>query len=374
MQHFLAIALVVVIAILCGSSQAFSTHPDEYFMGGAAPAVISPEPHIALLLPLQSSTFGSAANAVKEGFFAAARHEQSLPLTIKIYATTDDPLDTLITYHQALDAGAVLIIGPLTRDSVSALASSHVVEVPTLALNKTDADMILPPNLYLFGLQMENEADQIAEFAMTENRRHAIIITDDSPLSNRLQTAFAERWLAEYEHTAESVKYEDEQTVLLQFRKHTADKDNVVFLALGATKSRMIRAYLNPSTPVYATSQLFSSNNDALFNHDLNGVQFMDMPWLLQPNHPAVTAYREMIQPKSTDMERFSALGIDAFRLAAHMLQAQSADEISLDGVTGRIYFAPPSQFVREPLFAQFEKGKVILLEIQEESDIEESP
>ncbi|MDH5553118.1 MAG: penicillin-binding protein activator, partial [Nitrosomonas sp.] len=147
--------------------------------------------------------------------------------------------------------------------------------------------------------------------------------------------------------------------------------NNIIFLALDATKSRMIRAYLNPDTPVYATSQLFANNNDALFNHDLNGILFMDMPWLLQPNNPAVTAYREMIQTKSTDMERFTALGIDALRLAAHMLQAQSADEISLHGVTGRIYFVPPGQFAREPLFAQFEKGKVILLDVQEEKIVD---
>lgn len=373
MQHSLVITLVVLIATLYDSPDAFSAHTGEHHMRDAMPAA-SPEPHIALLLPLQSPIFGQAANSVKEGFIAATKHEQTLPLDIKIYATSDDPLDILNSYQQALNAGAAIVVGPLTRNGVSILASSGIVAVPTLAFNAPDIDLVLPPNLFLFGLQIESEASQIAEFAMTDNKHHAIIINDDSPLSNRLQTAFAERWLAEYGNTAEAVKYDDEQAVLLQFRKHTADKDNMVFLALGATKSRMIRSYLNPNTPVYATSQLFTSNNNALFNHDLNGVQFMDMPWLLQPNHPAVTAYRETVQPKSADMERFSALGIDAFRLVSHMLQVQFAEEISFDGVTGHIYFVAPNLFIREPLLAQFDKGKVILLEIQEESDIEESP
>lgn len=362
MQHFLSITLMVVIVILCGSSQAFSMHPDEYFMDEAAP-----EPHIALLLPLQSPIFGQAANSVKEGFIAATKHEQTLSLDIQVYATSDDPLDILNSYHQALNAGAALVVGPLTRNGVSILASSGIVAIPTLALNAPGIDLVLPPNLFLFGLQIESEARQIAEFAMTKNKHHAIIINDDSPLSNRLQAAFAEQWLAEYGNTAEAVKYEDEQTVLLQFRKHTADKDNVVFLALGATKSRMIRSYLNPSTPVYATSQLFVINNDALLNYDLNGVQFVDMPWLLQPNHPVVTAYRKTIQPKSPSMERFSALGIDAFRIVSRMLQVQFAEEISFNGVTGHIYFVPPNQFLREPLLAQFDKGKVTLLDVQNE-------
>ena len=96
----------------------------------------------------------------------------------------------------------------------------------------------------------------------------------------------------------------------------------------------------------------------------------MDMPWLLQPDHPAVMAYRHTNKAKSTDMERLYALGIDAFRLMTHLLppQSQRINEISFDGVTGHIHFAPPNQFIREPIAAQFEQGKVQL--IQSSQDI----
>ncbi len=364
MQRLFTYALVVIVT-LYGSMLAFSTHAEEYFAHESMPAIPSISqsvPHIALLLPLQSASFGQAAEVVKDGFIAATMREQPLPLTIRIYSTTDDPLDILITYHQALDAGAVLIIGPLTRNGVTALASSHVVNVPTLALNAADSEMGFPPNLYLFGLQMENEAAQIAEFAMLENRRHAIIINDGSPLSTRLQTAFSNRWLAEYGNTAESVRYENEPEVLTQFRAHTRGENKIIFLALDAAKSRLLRSFLNPTTPVYATSQLFVNHEDSLFNNDLNGIRFMDMPWLIQPDHPGVMAYRHTEQPKSADMERLYALGIDAFRLMSLMLEAQTAQEISFDGVTGFIRFIPPNQYVREPVAAQFDKGKVILL------------
>ncbi len=371
MQRLFTYALVVIVT-LYGSSPAFSTHPDDYFMPGPAP--ITTTPHIALLLPLQSPVFGQAAEVVKEGFVAATMREQALPLTIRIYATSDDPLDVLITYHQALDAGAVLVVGPLTRNGATALASSSVVEVPTLSLNSADNEMGFPPNLYLFGLQMENEASQIAELAMTENKHHAIVVVDGSPLSNRLQQAFAERWLAEYGYTAESIQYDEKSEVLTQFRAHTRGENNVVFLALNATKSRLIRSFLNPTTPVYATSQLFIGHEDSLFNHDLNGIHFMDMPWLLQPDHPGVMAYRSADQVRSTDMERLYALGIDAFRVMAMMLQANTAYEVSLDGVTGYIRFVPPNQFVREPVAAKFDKGKVMLLSPEKDSAFNERP
>ncbi|GJL76205.1 penicillin-binding protein activator [Nitrosomonas sp.] len=364
MQRFYFVILVAIVT-LYGSPHAFATHPEGYFPDTAAPAqapVYMPVSHIALLLPLHSPSFGAAAETVKKGFEAAAKREAAIPLTIRIYATSDDPLDVLITYHQALDAGAVLVVGPLTRDGVTALASSHVVEVPTLALNSADTDILMPPNLYLFGLQTESEAAQIAEMALSTGKRHAIIIKDAGGLSVRLQNAFADRWLSDYGNTAEAIEYEQNQAFFSQLRRHTAGEENLVFLALDADKVRRIRAYLNPATPVYATSRIFVTNQDPLFNHDLNGIQFMDMPWLLQPDHPAVMAYRGPDKTQKKDTERLYALGIDAFRLMSYMLQVRSPYEIAFDGVTGQIHFVAPAHFVRVPVAARIDNGKVRLL------------
>jgi len=378
MQRLYFVILLVVVT-LYGSPYTFATHPEGYypepFPVPPAP-VYEAVPHIGLLLPLESSSFGTAAKTVKEGFVAAAQRESALPLTVRVYATTDDPLDILVTYHQALMAGAVLIVGPLTRNGVTALATSHAVTVPTLALNSTDVPMLLPPNLYLFGMQMETEASHVAELAMstyTGLKKHAIIIKDNGALSVRLQNAFADRWMAEYGNTAEAVEYEEEQDFFSQLRKYTGGVQKIVFLALDANKVRRIRNYLDPETPVYATSQVFISESDSLFNHDLNGVYFMDMPWLLQPDHPAVMAYGNLQLEKDKDSTRLFALGIDAFRLMSHMLRAHSPYEIGFDGVTGRIHFEPPALFVREPLAAQFDKGGIRLLKIKEMLNIPEN-
>ena len=364
MQCFLTIVLVAIL-VLYDSPLATANPPEEYLApeNAESPRV----PHIALLLPLESPSFGQAANIVKEGFVAATMREQPLPFIIRIYSTTDDPLDIFMTYHQALAAGAVFAVGPLTRDGVSAIASSNMLKIPTLALNTVDNLMTLPSKLYLFGLQMETEASQIAKLALTSGKNHAVIIGDDSSLSKRLQTAFAERWQGESGKTAESLRYVEDPVKLQQFRNLTAGTDHLIFLALDAAKSRILRTYLDPDVPVYATSQVFIGTDNFLFNNDLNGIHFMDMPWLLQPDHPAVMAYRHTDKAKSTDMERLYALGIDAFRLMTHLLQPQSqtVNEISFDGVTGYIRFAPPSQFVREPIAAQFEQGKVQLIELQ---------
>lgn len=335
----------------------------------SGPVIVS---HIALLLPLESTAFAEAANVVKEGFETAAQRGQSLPLTIRLYATGDDPLDILMSYHNAVASGAVFVLGPLTRDGVAAIASGHSLAVPTLTLNTTDSHQSMPAKLYLFGLQTDTEAGHIAKWALASGRNHAVIIGDDSALSKRLQNAFKQRWQGEYGKTAESLRYTENPLVLQQLRELTAGADRLAFLALDAAKARVLRNYLDPEAPVYATSQIFTGNDNLLLNSDLNGIQFLDMPWLLQPDHPAVMAYRHASKTRNTEMERLYALGIDAFRLMTDLLHQRPAKDIAFDGVTGNIRFTPPNLFTREPIAAQFENGKVQLIAIP--SNLPETP
>ncbi len=366
MQRFITIILLTTLLLV--GSLASAIEPEEH----SQPQAVLEAPiirHIALILPLESPSFGEAANTVKEGFVAATMRENALPWVIRVYSTSDDPLDIFVTYQQALAAGAVFVVGPLTRDGVSAIASSNQLEVPTLTLNTVDNRASLPSKLHVFGLQMETEASQMAKLASASGRNHALIIGDDSSLSKRLQMAFSEQWQSEMGRTAESFRYIDEPAKLQQFRSLTTGPDHLIFLALDATKSRVLRAYLDPDVPVYATSQIFINNDNFLVNNDLNGIQFVDMPWLLQPDHPAVMAYGHADTGRSTDMKRLYALGIDAFRLMTYLLQPQSqpVEDISFDGVTGHIRFVPSNQFVREPIAAQFEQGKVRLIKRPED-------
>lgn len=360
MPRLLTILAVLLLA-LYGNPPAMATGVEESPQPEIVPGPLIVA-HIALLLPLESTAFAEAANVVKEGFEAAAQRGQSLPLTIRLYPTSDDPLDIVMNYYHAVTSGAAFVVGPLTRDGVAAIASNQALAVPTLTLNTADSHQTLPAKLYLFGLQTDTEAAQIAKLALASGRSHAVIIGDDSALSKRLQNAFKQRWQDEYGKTLESLRYSENPLILQQLRELTTGADRLAFLALDAAKSRILRAYLDPDAPVYATSQIFTGTDNFLFNSDLNGIQFLDMPWLLQPDHPAVMAYRHTGKARNTEMERLYALGIDAFRLMTNLLQRQSAKEITFDGVTGTIRFAPPNLFTREPVAAQFDNGKVRLM------------
>ncbi|WP_196767930.1 penicillin-binding protein activator, partial [Streptobacillus moniliformis] len=112
MHRFFTIALVIIA--LYDSPPATAYQPEEHSESENV-SKSTRLPQIALLLPLESASFGGAANTVKEGFVAATMREQPLPLIIRIYSTSDDPLDIFITYYQALAAGAIFVVGPLTR-------------------------------------------------------------------------------------------------------------------------------------------------------------------------------------------------------------------------------------------------------------------
>ena len=83
---------------------------------------------------------------------------------------------------------------------------------------------------------------------------------------------------------------------------------DVAFLAVNAPRARFIRAYLGTQFPIYATSLVYASSADKLELYDLDGVRFMDMPWLLQEDHPAVMTYlRAPLDSSALDEEHLGA-------------------------------------------------------------------
>jgi len=224
------------------------------------------------------------------------------------------------------------VVGPLTRNGVSALAAWQDIPVPTLALNIVEGQFA--PQLYFFGMAVETEARQVAQLAKQQGLHQAIIITTHTQLSQRLQSAFEEEWANQDKGILREIEYNDDPTVFADIANIA---DTMVFLATGAEKARLIRPYLPNKLPIYATSQIFVGNDNTLTNYDLNGIHFVDMPWLLQPDHPAVMIYPRANPPLSADRERLYALGIDSFRLIQLMLAGKINSALPLDGVSGQI-------------------------------------
>ncbi len=315
-------------------------------------------PHIALLLPVKAGAFANAAQAVREGFLSAAKVQGSAPLPIRIYAVSDETHDIVTGYRNALASGARLVVGPLTRNGVTAIADSDMVVVPTLALNVPEGNVTLPPNLYSLNLLVEAEARQVALFALKQGQLNAITVYGDTPLLRRVHQAFVDEFLRGGGRHVAQVPFSSDPEALGRLKDTallgTAD---MAFLALDLQRARLARPYLDPLM-LFATSQINPGDAGPLVAFDLAGVRFLDMPWLLQRDHPAVMIYPRHNFGGALDLERLYALGIDSFRVGQALLTGTAGP--ALDGVTGRITLGGDRRFVRELAAAQFAGGKMV--------------
>lgn len=313
-------------------------------------------PHIALLLPLGSKDFGRHADAVRNGFLAAG-NVQATALPIRIYSVDDDLNQTVETYIKALGNGARLVVGPLTRDGVTAIINSATVLVPTLVLNSPEGHSAIPPEIYMLNLQIEAEARQVAQLAWQDGMRKAITVIGDTPLLKRIHQAFVEEFtrLGGSHVIGYSFNRDPENLNLIKKAVDTGTVD-MAFLALDVPRARLARPYLG-AIPIYATSQVFPGNAGPLASFDLAGVRFLDMPWLLQPDHPAVMIYARPDIGESIEIGRFYALGIDAYRISQLLISGRA--DTPLDGVTGRLTLGQDHRYLRGLTAALFIDGKI---------------
>ena len=234
-----------------GFPSAFANQPDEGMLPDAV--LYTQARHIAFLLPLDShsTSLRQAAFAVQKGFENAAQLEPDFMLEMVLYPTDGHASSTLSAYQQAIDNGAVMVIGPLTRNGVAALVSSRLVSLPTLALNYPAKKMTdLSAQLFFFGISVELEAQNVAQMAATSGRRHAVILADRSKLSKRLKAAFADAWLQiNPDFSAEDMEI-DFRDKLSLLSGHAHNHDNIIFLALNAFNSGTVRPFIHQSVPV----------------------------------------------------------------------------------------------------------------------------
>lgn len=310
--------------------------------------------HIALLLPLNSSNsyIRQAAEAIQKGFLAASI-VQPISLPIRVYSCADEGKEVTALYQNAVTNGASAVIGPITRaGAFNVISIAKNSSVPTLILNNPDKPTT-ENNLYYFGMTLESEARQVARLAKKDDLTVASIVSTDTPLSKRLVQAFSEEWKSGGGKLAVVKIVTDEAP---DFSDIIFEPGSMVFIAATADKARVFRPYLNALLPVYSTSQIFNGNADKIVNYDLREVNFVDMPWVLQPDHSAVMIYpRPDLQP-SIDMERLYALAIDSYRLL-QLILTDRLSSLPLDGVTGTIRLNASHQFEREALSALFRRG-----------------
>jgi outer membrane PBP1 activator LpoA protein len=297
---------------------------------------------IGLLLPLQSAALGAPSAAIRDGFLAGHERDQA-GFTVSVIATGDTAQEVLKAYMSALQSNDI-IVGPLARNAVAAVAASGTVNKPTVALNNSAGTAVaLPQQMVAIGLSVEDEARQVATWAAAEHPHgRALVLAGNATWQGRIATAFHARW-SRLGLTAQTMAlsfpdgYLDPAQVADLKTRIGTDPPDLLFAALDAAQLRQVRAALANPLPCYGTSSVNPGNQPGTQAEELNGVRLVDLPWEIQPDHPAVMVYpRPVADDLPLDLNRLYALGIDAFRVARE-IALHPGDEVRLDGVTGKL-------------------------------------
>jgi len=334
-----------------------------------------PLSHVALLLPMDGP-LASVARALRDGFLAAHLAGQQ-DLKIELFDSTRlSSLDEF--YRQASAAGVELVIGPLEKDMVRQLADREQLPITTLALNYSDANQKVPPQLFQFGLAAEDEAREVARRAWTDGHRRAVALTPRGDWGNRVFEAFRQEWQAlggtvvAAEPLAEPIELANQIADLLQIRSNGTGDDaqpsrrqDIDFLFLAATpqqaqqvKPTLIFQYAG-DLPVYATSHLHAATDNRTQYLDLDGIRFTETPWLLDSQLPLRQEIERKWPQARGSLGRLYAMGADAYQLAPRLNQLLALPDTRLEGLSGTLSLTPQQRIERELPWAEFRDGEV---------------
>jgi uncharacterized protein len=348
-------------------------------------------PHVALLLPL-SGRQASAGATVREGFLTAYYVSPAGERPrIRIYDTGDASVAEAV--DRAVRDGADFIVGPLTREEVTAAAALPATRPPILALNFLPTGERAPAGFYQFALSPEDEARAAARRVLADGHRHGVALAPDGDWGTRVLTAFSEELTAgggtlidsarfdpaliDYAPAITRVlgidqsneRFERLRSLIggkLEFQPRRRADIDFIFEASSASAARLLRPqikfYFAGDISAYATSDAFEP--DASANQDLDGLDFPEMPWTLGSGlaDSVRVAARNAWPVGGPPRDRLFAFGFDAYRLLAALRTAPAASAISVEGLTGQLSIDAGGRVRRELEWAELRDGQPRLL------------
>lgn len=372
--------------------------------------------HIAVFLPMQGK-FTRASATIKNGILSAYYEDkQSSPKsTVRFYDTSNylktnngntsnNAFDFQQLYQVAINNGATNIIGPLSKTNINQLVKQNNFNIPILTLNYSEDLYARADNLFQFGLAPEDEAKQVAELAIAQNKMRAAVFFPETNWGNRLRTAFTEHYtslggrvLATQSYLTNTHDYRapmrqllnlDQSDIRRKKVENTISKNvkgdpyrrqdiDMIFLAATHSSARGImpafKFHHAGDVPVYSTSAVYTGKENIERDRDLNGLIFCDLPWILQNTSPLGDVFKEN-WPKQINYTRLFALGVDAYHLVHNLNHLNNNDYGSYEGQTGKIQLDENNRITRKLLWAKFEKGRPVYFEPVVSSPLLETP
>jgi outer membrane PBP1 activator LpoA protein len=378
----------------------------------------APARNVALLLPFDGQ-FAKAADAVRDGFMAAWFADPDAANRPRLLVRDTSDGDIRLIYNQAVEDGADFVVGPLRRATVTRLADSPGMPVPTLTLNHADtapraatettaasagqATNKMDPGasptsgLYQFALSPEYEARLVAEYAWFAGHVNAAVLAPEGVWGGRVAAAFADAWqdlggsvveIQRYLNDGSDMsspvskllnidesdaRYKSLRQVLgTDVKREARRRQDVdfIFMAAFPRQARQLRPQIEfhraQDMPVYSTSHVYSGIVDPEADRDIDGVVFSDMPWVLEPAHSGAQLRRDVSALWADSMSAFMrlyAFGGDAYYLVKELGTLRSQRYAEFDGLTGKLSLNENNRINRRLVWARFRKGTPRILD-----------
>ena len=320
---------------------------------------------IALLVPPRDGgPFDRVANGVVAGVRASHSRDGD-GVVVEVIETDSDPQALGRVFVDLRERGVALALGPLTRDGVNSLITlDRAPGVPTVALNLPDSELPAPAQTVFFGVSIEAESRQAAATAFEKARAangkrapRAVSVGAPARLAQRSAKAFRDEWAQRGGEIDQPIEFDPDRPSK-SFRDAVRDANpDVVFMALTPEQARSARRSIGSRVRLWGSSMASIGQTKFLRLPELDGLRLFDMPWQVEPDHPAVIAYPKAPANYNVEMHRLYALGIDAFRIGRQIMAGGAAFE--LDGVTGHLSYDPTvgPRVTRTPVLAVYRDG-----------------
>lgn len=342
---------------------------------------------IAVLIPLHGKLSG-AGLAIQQGMIAAwfRQHATGQPVPeLRFLDTSGADFDSV--YDAAVDDGADIIIGPLQKNHLHALQQRPQLTVTTIALNYSDGGE-QHERLFFFGLAGEDEATQVARQLLAAGHTRPAALLPAEEWSQRIVLQFANTLYQGGGRTPVVATYQGngDYGEVVRFLLDIAASEErhrrlerLLDVSLGFTPAPRqdidslfivgntlqgtqlvpaLRYHHADYLPMYATSHINGqATADAM--RDLNGIRFVEMPWLSRAEQPLRDEVRHISHDTEPAYTRLNALGADALLVAEQLDVLQYGRP--LDGVTGRLTLDGTRAVRRELDWMQFRNGAASL-------------
>ncbi len=333
--------------------------------------------NVALLLPMTGS-LSRPGHAIRDGF-VDAKSQQQRPVAFRVYNVAKGSV--LEQYEQAIQDGADMVIGPLSKEQVDVIASQYH-PVPTLLLNYSTSTV--SSNAWEFGLSPIQEASQLADKLAAQGFHHAIVISPKGDWGNQVAKAFNQKWLrygnqiTSQLSVSKKIKYNEAIRQLLRIENSASREKSlkrligkrvksnlrrrqdfdVVVLLTHSSKARQIvpllKYYYLGQIPVYGISSIHAADLGVTDNRDLDGVVFPDLSYIYQQEKLQLRHWPE----KLNSYNRLFAIGRDSFYISQNLEKILQFPAVKLNNSDDTVYLSSSRQLTYQLNWGKFIDGK----------------